>query len=80
MKSQMKRLSALAALSTTLALPVAGDETRPRDLTPVTWLDAPSHPPVEIVRDGKARAAVYVADPAGLSKWRFHSQVERCPL
>ncbi|MFZ4394064.1 MAG: DUF4838 domain-containing protein [Kiritimatiellia bacterium] len=36
---------------------------QPRDLTPVTWLPAPSHLPVEIVRDGEARAVVYVADP-----------------
>ena len=38
---------------------------QPNDLTPVTWLEAPRHAPVEIVRDGKAGAAVYVADPDG---------------
>ncbi len=36
---------------------------KPRDLTPVTWLEAPAHPAVELVRDGKALAVVYVADP-----------------
>jgi len=43
----------------------ANPELQPRDLTAVTWLKTPSHPPVEIVRDGKPVAAVYVADPAG---------------
>ena len=43
----------------------AEDGLKPRDLTPATWLDAPAHPPVEIVRDGQARAVVYVADPKG---------------
>ena len=38
---------------------------RPADLTPVTWMDAPQHPPIEIVRDGQPRAVVYVADPRG---------------
>ena len=48
-----------------LALPaMAVDELRPPDLTPVTWLEAPKHPPVEIVRDGQARAAVYVSEAA----------------
>ncbi|MEI6256944.1 MAG: DUF4838 domain-containing protein [Planctomycetota bacterium] len=36
-------------------------ETLPRDLTPVTMLSAPPHAAVEIVRDGVARAVVYVA-------------------
>ncbi|MBM4164752.1 MAG: hypothetical protein FJ222_09995 [Lentisphaerae bacterium] len=36
----------------------------PRDLTPVTHLETPQHAPVEIVRDGQARAVVYVADPS----------------
>ena len=35
---------------------------KPRDLTPVTWLEAPKHAPVEIVRDGKAVAVVYAVD------------------
>ena len=62
----MKRLLAFAALGAAIALPaLAGDEPRPRDLAPVTWLEAPVHPPVEIVRDGQARAVVYVVDPKG---------------
>tara|TARA_Y100001978_G_scaffold187193_1_gene187581 strand:- start:20722 stop:22542 length:1821 start_codon:yes stop_codon:yes gene_type:complete len=39
-------------------------ELKPRDLPPVTWKKAPAHPPVEVVRDGRARAVVCVADPA----------------
>lgn len=39
------------------------DPLKPRDLTPVTWLKASRHSPVEIVRDGQAQAVVYVADP-----------------
>ena len=35
---------------------------KPRDLTPVTWMEAPVHSPVEIVRRGKAQAVVYLAD------------------
>ena len=46
----------------------ARNELEPRDLTPVTWLEAPKHPPVEIVRDGKAAAVVYVADPETRAK------------
>ncbi len=49
------------------AAPVREERT-PRDLTPVTWLDTPAHPPVELVRDGRARAALYVADPAPSAK------------
>jgi len=37
-------------------------DLKPRDLTPVTWLEAPKHAPVEIVRDGKAVAVVYAVD------------------
>ncbi|MBM4143062.1 MAG: DUF4838 domain-containing protein [Lentisphaerae bacterium] len=59
------------AVVSILALSVAGcialgsgpgeDPLRPRDLTPVTWLKAPSHPPVEIVRGGEAKAVVFLA-------------------
>lgn len=53
-----------AALTALLAIPaLGGDALRPPDLTPVTWMDAPKHAPVEIVRDGKAVAAVNVAEP-----------------
>ena len=38
------------------------DPLKPRDLTPVTWLKAPAHAPVELVRDGQAKAVIYVAD------------------
>jgi hypothetical protein len=33
-----------------------------RDLMPVTWLKAPTHPPIELVRQGATRAVVYLAD------------------
>ncbi len=56
-----------AGCVTLRAEPVRTDP-QPRDLTPVTWLAAPAHPPVEIVRGGKARAVVYVADPRGNEK------------
>jgi len=52
--------SALAAAMAPAAL--AGEEPKPPDLTPVTWMDAPAHPPVEIVREGRARATVFLAD------------------
>ncbi len=42
---------------------MAEDRAGPRDLTPVTLLQAPAHPAVEIVRDGAAKAVVYVVDP-----------------
>ena len=55
--------------SAALALPaLAGVELKPRDLSPVTWLEAPKNAPVEIVRSGQARAVVYVADSSGLEK------------
>jgi formylglycine-generating enzyme required for sulfatase activity len=57
----------VAALTAVGAEPQPND-LKPRDLSPVTWLKAPTHAPVEIVRDGKARVAVYVADPRGYEK------------
>jgi hypothetical protein len=70
MRRLVKRSSAFVALVAAMAsLALAGSgcvvprtRLQPRDLTPVTWLAAPEHPPVEIVRDGQARAVVYVAD------------------
>jgi len=45
----------MAASSTT------GEDTlRPHDLTPVTWRKAPSHPPIEIVRNGDAKAVIFL--------------------
>ena len=41
----------------------AAPDPKPPDLTPVTWLEAPKHAPVEIVSDGTAVAAIYVAEP-----------------
>ncbi len=35
----------------------------------MTWLKAPSHRPVEIVRDGRPRAVVYVVDPKGRERF-----------
>jgi len=58
----MKRFMAFSVLAAATAFPAAGDELQPRDLTPVTRLEVPAHPPVEIVRDGQARAVVHVAD------------------
>ena len=37
-----------------------GDPLRPRDLTPVTWRKAPSHPPIELARDGEAKAVIFL--------------------
>jgi formylglycine-generating enzyme required for sulfatase activity len=50
--------AALAAGQTT-------SDLKPRDLAPVTVLEAPKHPAIEIARDGAAKAVIYVADPAG---------------
>ena len=58
----MNRLLTFAALAVSLTCPAAGVELQPRDLPPVTWVEAPAHPPVEIVREGRARAVVFVAD------------------
>jgi len=59
----MKRLLFLMVLGVAVAFPaLAAEELKPRDLTPVTWMEAPAHPPVEIVRDGQPRAVVFVAD------------------
>jgi hypothetical protein len=66
----MKQFNVFAALTVAMALPaLAGDELKPRDLTPVTWLEALVHPPVEIVRDGQPRAVVYLADPRATEKF-----------
>jgi len=63
MKRSVIRLIAFSALAAATAFPVLGaDELQPRDLTPVTRMEAPAHPPVELVRDGRARAVVHVAD------------------
>lgn len=67
------RTMALLALTgagcSTMRTEPAAPPYHPRDLTPVTWLDSPRHKPVELVRDGQARAVVYVADPAGRKNW-----------
>ena len=62
---------AFSVLAAATAFPAAGDELKPRDLTPATWMEAPAHPPVEIVRDGQARAVVYVADPKEKEKFDY---------
>jgi formylglycine-generating enzyme required for sulfatase activity len=62
---------AQAARNVEAAAPAA-DDRKPRDLTPVTWLEAPDHAPVEIVRDGKPMAVVYVADPAGRARYEVY--------
>jgi len=89
----MERLLALPALAVAtavLALAGAGcvaarmgpekNELQPRDLTPVTWLEAPAHPPVEIVRDGYARAVVYVVDPKGREPFDSKRRGDRPPM
>jgi len=59
----MKRLVAIAFLAGATGLPaLAAEELQTRDLPPVTRMDAPEHPAVEIVRDRRPRAVVYVAD------------------
>ena len=70
--------TALAAATASAAL--AGDELRPRDLTSVTWLKAPAHPLVEIVRDRRARAVVYVVDPRGREPFVPKRRGQRAPL
>jgi len=61
MKQLIAVLSALATAMPILSL--EGAELQPPDLTPVTWRDTPVHPPVEIVREGRARAVVHGAGP-----------------
>lgn len=71
----MERLIAhLVLIAITAATPLAAAELRPRDLTPVTWLETPAHPPVEIVRDGTPRAVVYLADPRATEKFNPRKQ------
>ncbi|SVD73687.1 uncharacterized protein METZ01_LOCUS426541 [marine metagenome] len=45
------------------ALPAAAVELNPSDLPAVTISKVPEHAPVEIARDGKAKAVIYLADP-----------------
>ena len=62
-RQSLRRFIAFSALSAAMAFPaLAGAERQPRDLTPVISMKAPAHPPVELVRKGRARAVVYVAD------------------
>lgn len=53
--------------------PYAGRIIELRDLTPVTGLNLSVHPPVEIVRDGKAVAVIYVADAKGRGRFDPHA-------
>jgi len=81
MERHMQRLIASAALTAVMTLPaLAGVELQPRDLTPATWMKAPAHPPVEVVRDGQARAAVYVVDPKGREPFVAKRRGQRPPL
>jgi len=75
----MVRFVAVSAVATAMAFPaMAGEELKPRDLSPVTRLEAPTHPPVEIVCEGRARAVVYVAsrDPSANLKRLLAELVE----
>jgi hypothetical protein len=57
------RFIAVSAAAVAMAFPaMAGEEIMQHDLSPVTRLEAPAHPPVEIVHERRARAVVYVAD------------------
>ena len=67
--SMVRALGAVAIVAAGLAggcvtsgARVTDDPLRPRDVTPVTWRKAPAHAPVELVRNGKARAVIYVGD------------------
>jgi formylglycine-generating enzyme required for sulfatase activity len=75
----MIRFIAFPALAAAMALAaLAGEELKPRDLTPVTWLEPPSHPPVEIVRNGKPVAVVYVAEPRDpVNDWKEKFDYDR---
>ena len=80
----MNRMTACVTLAVTTAVAAAGaerpaPELRPTDLTPVTWLETPKHAPVEIVRDGKARAVIYVADAKARERldWRDFAVANR---
>jgi len=75
----MKPLLAFAALAAAMAA-LAGEEPKPRDLAPVTRLEAPEHPPIQIVRDGQARAGVYVVDPKGRAPFVPKRRGERPPV
>jgi hypothetical protein len=76
----VKRLVAYSALAAAVAsTALAGAELKQRDLTPVAWLAAPAHPPVEIVRGGRARAVVYIADPRGSEKYDRKKHGNRPP-
>ncbi len=84
MNQTMKRFTVFPPLVAAMALSaLAADELKPRDLTPVTWLEAPKHAPVEIVREGRSLAVVYVADSRGREKFdpkkhgAFPSQLPR---
>lgn len=60
-------LMILLLIGLAFARPTSADEPRPgnpdaRDLMPVTRLEAPAHPPVELVRGGQARAVIWLAD------------------
>ena len=76
----MQRFIAYAALAAAMVFPaIAGAGLQPRDLTSVTWLKAPSHPPVEIVHGGRARAVVYVVDPKGRKPFAAKRRGQRPP-
>jgi len=77
----MRLLLALTALVAAMAAPaLAGAELKPRDLTPVTWMKAPAHPPVGVVRDGQAQAVVYVVDPKGREPFTPKRRGDRPPI
>jgi len=84
----MKRNLALALVVATGGLRCASgfggemgpEALRARDLSPVTWQRAPAHPPVEVVREGRARAVVYVAEAAGREPFAPKRRGQRAPV
>ena len=86
MRPPVQQLIASAALAAAVgwSAPAGAEpeppDLKPRDLTPVTWLEAPAHPPVDVVRDGQARAVVYVVDPKGRDPFAPKRRGERPPL
>ena len=77
----MRLFSVYTALAAAIApAALAGDELKPRDLTPVSWMEAPAHPPVEIVRNGRARVVVYVVDPSAREPFVPKRRGQRAPL
>lgn len=53
----------LAIITTALATATAAVDLNPADIPAVTIEKAPQHAPIEITRNGEAKAVIYLADP-----------------